>query len=366
MKQDYLKQLKLLLDNYRMEDKEKQDILTDYDDMYENYRDFGMSETDIEVKLGDPNRIIHDLTEGYAKVGDAVELSPGKTKAIALSPFAALLLFFVGGFLFDGWTYSWMAFLLIPVTAITLNMAGSDKHLFTALSPFAALIAFFVLGFVFELWHPGWLVFTVIPFIAITTEIKTMKPLEYLTAISFFLILPVYVLYFGERDLWIPGWLIFLAIPAIGALNEKSLLKILIWELLIVGGVAGYLWIGEAYDRFDLALLAFLPLVSYALLREEGGIRQMPKEYRYLLLLSVVVYVALGLLFDLWGYAWLVFLSIPVYAIYTNAEGSARIIGIMPFVATFLFMTLGWFFDLWAFAWMAYLLIPVVAIIKEA
>jgi len=378
MKEQYLKELRGLLDLYNMESTEKDDIISDYEEMYDNWTEYGMSDTDVETKLGVPSTIIDELTEGYRKKSSSsssqTSSSSGiRTKIIALSPFVALILFFVGGFVFDAWAYSWIAFLLIPVTAIIAEMSFKDPHVFTALAPFAATIGYGILGFYYNLWHPGWLIFLIIPVIAIITERKTMKFFELLTALSPFIAVGVFFLYFGERDLWVPGWLVFLIIPALGILNEKRLIKVLLWETLLIGGALGYLYIGETYGAYDWALFAFAPLALVSLLSSDVEISffKMPKEYRVVTLIAVVGFVGLGLLSDtiglnMWGYAWLTFLLIPVYAIQTEVTGSEKVIAFMPFVSVFIFFTLGFFFGLWAYAWLAFLLIPIVAIIKEA
>lgn len=46
------------------------------------------------------------------------------TVAVSISPFVALILFFLTGALF-GWNYSWLWFLLVPVTAVIVYGAGT-------------------------------------------------------------------------------------------------------------------------------------------------------------------------------------------------------------------------------------------------
>jgi hypothetical protein len=332
--------------------------------MYDNWREYGMNDEDIEKKLGKPSAIYFDLVEGYRKVGD-IPVSKNANKMIALMPFIATILFFIIGFGFDGWTWGWMAFLLIPMVAIFMNMPG-DIHKWVALSPFITLITFFILGFVYNYWHPGWMVFLLIPLTAILVESKQNGLLNTLIAISPIVITGVYVYLGIENNLWIPAWVMFLLIPAIAVIHEKRFLRALFWEVFIFGGIAGYLYVGYTFDEWTLALLSFIPLVVYAILQDIENWRGIPLVYRLLSAGSLIAFVLLGLLTSMWGYFWIVFLIIPVYAIYHEVEGDEKIIALMPFIATFIFFTLGWFFDLWAWAWIAYLLIPMVAIIKEA
>jgi len=93
MKTEYLISLRSLLDGYQMEETEKDDIINDYNDMYENYLDYGMSDDDVEKKLGKPKSIIGSLVEGYRRVPTKQSKSG---KLIALMPFISLILFFVG------------------------------------------------------------------------------------------------------------------------------------------------------------------------------------------------------------------------------------------------------------------------------
>jgi len=58
MKNNYLEELKGLLNLYQMEDNEVNDIVNDYDDMYNNWIETGMSEEEVESKLGTPRSII--------------------------------------------------------------------------------------------------------------------------------------------------------------------------------------------------------------------------------------------------------------------------------------------------------------------
>jgi len=103
MKNDYLGKLRVLLDKYQMSDTEKDDIINDYSEMYDNWVAYGMGEEEVEEKLGKPNSIIRELAEGYRKVGaPSVEASKKNSKVIAITPFIALIAFFIIGFGFDG------------------------------------------------------------------------------------------------------------------------------------------------------------------------------------------------------------------------------------------------------------------------
>ena len=365
MKTEYLISLRSLLDGYQMEETEKDDIINDYNDMYENYLDYGITDDEVEGKLGKPRSIIGSLVEGYNKVP---RKQPKGNKVIALMPFISLIIFFVSGFVFDLWAYSWMAFLLIPITAIIINMAqDKDEHMTTALSPFVAVIAFFILGFGFDLWHPGWVVFLIIPVLGIFNSRRGMKPLELLTALSPFIALIVYVFLVVEYEGWHPGWLVFMIIPAIGLLNEKNIGKLFLSELLLLGGVAGYLYIGYTFEEWGYAAFVFVPFILYMIYIGNITIwdKDIPNGYKITVIATLATYFTVSFISGWWAITWLIFFAIPVYAISRETKGNEKIIALTPFVAVTIFMLLGFVFSAWAWAWIAFLIIPMSAIIKS-
>ena len=366
MKTEYLKILRELLDRYQMEEEEKQDIVNDYNDMYENYLDYGMTDFEVQDKLGKPKSIIGSLVEGYKRVPTKTTKS---SKLIAIMPFISLVIFFIAGFVFEAWAYGWMAFLLIPVVAIVSEMGvKKGNHVTTALSPFAAVIVFFILGFGFNLWHPGWVVFLIIPVLGIFNSRDGMKPIELLTALSPFIALLAYVFLVVEYELWHPGWTVFILIPAVGLLNEKNVGKMLLSELLLLGGTAAYLYLGYTYqDMWGYAALTFLPFAAYSMYIGNVSLwdEDIPNGYKIVILASLITYFAVSFISGWWAITWIIFLAIPVYAISRETKGSERFIAITPFVAVTIFMLLGFIFGAWAWAWIAFLIIPISAILKS-
>lgn len=366
MKNNYLDDLRGLLNNYKMDDSEKSEIIEDYNDMYEAYLGKGMNDDEVEKKLGSPRSIIRDLAEGYRKVEKPL---PGGEKLIALTPFIALITFFILGFGFDLWHPGWIVFTIIPVTAIIVEMGKTrDEQLTTALSPFFASLLYLYLGFYHGLWHPGWLVFIIIPMLGIWNSRRTLTKLDLLVSLSPFLAGIAYV-YLGLQGYWTEGWVVFLGIPMLGVLNEKNILKLIAWELLFISGIAGYLYIGYTYpDMWAYGLFAFTPVLIYGIVTGniQVELKGMPKGYQKAIIFSTAVFLLLGFIFGLWGVAWLVFLVIPIYAIKTEAPKKEHWVAISPFVALTIFFVLGFFFGLWAYSWLAFLMIPVIAIIKNS
>lgn len=364
MKKEYLLMLKELLDRYDMPENEKEDILEDYSEMYDNYKERGVSEEEIQEKLGKPKSVIAGLVEGYRRIPKP---SDSRHKLIAVSPFISLVVFFVLGFGFGEWVYSWMSFLLIPVTAIIVEMSRSkDPHITTALSPFIATVAFYILGMHYGLWHPGWAVFLIIPILGVFNSRKEMNTLALLTALSPFAAVVAYI-YIGELGYYHPGWLILFVVPFVGAIHEKTSKMLLIW-LLIAIGVGGYLYLDSSFDFGNYSLLTFAPLALFYLLQSENGLfsPEVPKGYKITVAASVVTYFLVSFLTGAWEVTWLIFFAIPVYAINREVEGSEKQIALTPFIATTIFMLVGFFFSAWAWSWLAFLIIPIWAIIKEA
>lgn len=360
MKKDYINELKELLDRYDMDQTEKSDILSDYDEMYESWEDRGMNDDEIIEKLGNPKSIIRELTDGIPR--KKTKESKKEHKLIAVMPFVSLVIFFTLGFLYNLWHISWVAFLLIPVTAIIVE-TKNKKEMMIAISPFISTVLFLYLGFFHQLWHPGWLVFLIIPVAGIIFGSK-LKLLTLLTSLSPFITLGAFF-YLGHLGYYHPGWLVFLLIPTIGVLHEKNPNKKYPLLLALIIAMFGYLYLYlEGYD-WDYCFLSFIPLGLIVLYKAYQELKDLSWGYRITIVLSVVSYILLGYYFNLWGFAWLVFFSIPMYAIILEVDGDDKLISLMPFISVILFFSLGWFLHLWAVAWLVFLLIPVVAIMKE-
>ena len=325
-KKTYLDTLQTLLSTYDIPKKDIEDIISDYASLWEECEQQVMTQDDIVSKLGKPDDIIGELTEGYQKlsVKKARKKHHQSSKLIAITPFIALPLFFLLGFTVPGaWTYAWLAFLIIPMTAIITQGPQDLLQKLTALSPFIALFIFFLI--------------------------------------------------LGPNNLWYPGWIIFLLIPAIGILNESNIRKKIALEALLLLGVFIYLYWVQMFQSGQIpqflgvnipyAELALLPFVLYLLV--DGLIKLSIFETKYLIIIviSITLYVWISVTYNLWVISWLIFFIFPVYAI-LSSNSSDKLIASMPFISTSLFMLLGYFFNWWAFAWLVFLIIPVTAILK--
>lgn len=328
-KQTFLKTLRDALNMYDFTALEKEDIINDYTSLWDEYQFKGMEDDAISKKLGDPYTFVSELSDGHEKLSHkkARNVRSRNNKWIALTPFIALILFFLLGFTVPGaWMYAWLTFLIIPMSAIILE--GPSKLLLklTALSPFLALI--------------------------------------------------IYFLVLGPLNLWYPGWVIFAIIPAIGLLNDPNKQKVVIFETALIVTIGLYLYVLHLHtiDQAPVILgwtlwpseLIFVPLllvVSYEWLK---NILKNGKMYLILLLVSAVLFVFIG--FNLpngFLIAWLPFFSIPLYGIYKNVGSKDKLVAMMPMISTTIFILLGYFFNAWSLAWLVYLLIPMTAIIKN-
>ena len=89
-------------------------------------------------------------------------------------------------------------------------------------------------------------------------------------------------------------------------------------------------------------------------------------------IIVTIVYLALGLVWGLWHPGWLVFLLIPVlyFLLPTKVNGKWTIkpdIKSLPYpvFATFLFLLFGFLFDGWIWAWLIFLTIPIWAFYRK-
>jgi len=375
MKEKYLKELRELLEEYKISQDELEDILADYGEMIDDAVSKKMDEDKIIRMIGTPKEVVRSLSEEFKKDEDYIYIHRGgkvtnkDNRIVALMPFISLIVFFVLGLGFDLWHPGWIVFLSIPMTAIIVNVFDrSSMNGFIALSPFVALIAFLILGFAYDLWHPGWLVFFVIPLLGILSAIKTMRFISFLTAISPFVATIVFILVGQYTGLWNPIWLVFLIIPMIGVLHETKAWKVLVYELSFLIAIAAYLYAGYLFSEWGYGMFAFLIPIGVSLLLSEDSVIRVHGggRFEWLVLLGLtIIFVGSGILFGNWAYMWQVFLLLPVATILRHGPNNSKLVACMPFISTILFYSLGYFFDLWAFSWLAFLLIPMVAIVKN-
>jgi len=363
MKAEYLQAIRDLLGNYQISKSEQDDILSDYDGMYEDGLAKGMTDQDVVDFLGMPETVVSGLAENYRKV----EKPKIGNKLVALSPFVAVIAYILMGTLAGLWHPGWLVFLLIPIVAITVDLFQKrDLNIVIGLMPFVSVIIYLLVGFESGIWHPTWLIFFLIPVVAICVTARTRKVIETLTALSPFVAVTTFFI-LGIYGLWHPGWLVFFLVPVIGILNIKPLWKLIVYELTFLLAIGLYLFLGYGYGAWVYGLFAFLIPFAAGLLLSDVKFAAVGENWteRLVAIGAVAVYIVCGILFTSWPYLWLIFFLIPIVAILRHSPRENRLVAISPFVAVAIFYLLGYFADLWAVSWLAFLLIPVVAILTR-
>jgi hypothetical protein len=282
--------------------------------------------------------------------------------------------------------------------AKTLFRGKRKDHIAVALSPFIATITFFLLGFFFDAWHPGWLVFLSIPIIAILTESRHKNrfiPLFPIVYTVFYVLVGT----FGNREfiinlsiinteqvqvtlplLWHPLWAGYLYTIALTEVIEKD-------EGIKskINGATTFLLV-TAYIAFELIygpkLWHLLFIVATIVIGIITGTIKFVIDIKFegiknklnvlfvvgFAALITISYIVLGFLLGTWGILWILFLFIPMLAIYLeqrSGKDKFEIVAYTPFVATILFFLVGYYFNLFAISWLFFLLIPITGIIED-
>ena len=90
-----------------------------------------------------------------------------KAKIIGITPFIALIAFFLTGkFLDKAWSWNWSFFLLIPLVSILLNINfKKPKKIISAVLSLSLIAAYLVSGIVYSGWNWNWVMFFGFPII---------------------------------------------------------------------------------------------------------------------------------------------------------------------------------------------------------
>lgn len=357
-KKQYINNLKELLLEKNVTNEDISVIIEDYEELYDEALNRGLSNEEIYSQLGDTefvyNQLKHDLN--YIKANE--------NKIVSLSPFIALIIFFVLGFAFDLWNYSWLAFLLIPIIAVIVNVRGTNKII--ALSPFVSVIVYYLLGMIFGLWHPGWLIFFIIPISGILINTKGKEVLYGLGV--FFVIISFVTISFVSGETWKYNLLILLAIPLFTYIFNYKKRANLVGASLMLFAIVGYIMLLQSNVLFEHAIFIFIIPIIFAIFN--GNIKitiiNNHENSKFLMISFLVIlatYFGISLVFGYWNLTWLILLLIPMTIIYST-EKFKHLVAFTPFIATILFILVGHFFNAWQYAWMIYLIIPMTGILE--
>ncbi len=360
-KETYLKELRNYLEQKSVASKDVATVISDYSELYDEATDLGNDDQSVAEKLGSPKDIFIAIkdTLSFSKKDD--------NKLVAISPFIATILFFSIGFGLEGWSYAWLVYLIIPLTAIWSSEKGKEKIIGS--SPFVAVIIFFALGFIGGLWHPGWLIFLLVPFVAIILDEKGK---DKIIALSVFIIIPTFILIgtYVSPTFYAYGWAMFAITPVLALILNPMKLKEVVMLCAILLAVAAQLTIyfmtGDVtYTWYPYILpVALALLFGYVDLVIDAKLNFKEKAWVAIaILLVVVAYLTVSLLIpNVWGWSWIILLLIPMIGIYDSSKFKTPV-AYTPFIAVITFMILGTIFGLWHIAWLVFLLIPMTAIL---
>ena len=309
MKNEYLDELKEILTNHDVSESDIKDILSDYEQMYEEGLDKDMSDHEIRSLLGEPKTVYEDLKDTLS----FIVRKHGKNKFVALSPFLAVITFLAIGLSTNIWHPTWLVFMLIPISGV---LSSHSKGMIVGLSPFVALITFMLVGTYLGYW-------------------------EY-------------------------AWLAFLLVPILGFLFHPTKKNIFVFLSLIVA-IAFYVYMVYVYNEIRIGALGFiLPIlvsISFKKVTVEWNINKMGISTSIFTIFYILVFLLIGFLVpNGWGFSWMILLLIPTTAVILS--GHFRWVAIMPFLATIIFFSLGYFFQLFEYSWMAFFLIPITGILE--
>ncbi len=365
MKRDYLEQLEERLHEHQVVDADIQDVLMDYEGMYDDAIDRGLTDEETVELLGEPKKVVRDLLDTL-QIRDFREVRRKNNKLVALAPFIAVIAFFLLGYFGDLWHPGWLVFLFIPIAGILGNVNKKEK--FVALSPFIAVIVFIFLGVAYNAWHPGWLVFLIIPLSGVLFSARRrdrlIGSLPFLTLLAFIL-LGFYL------EAWAWAWLFFLLIPFLAAITRGKNLErfVLAPSILLAVGFYLYMYLVEGMPEYGL-IGFILPVVVALSLGKINITIDHNWTFRattqtFIILCCIAAFLVVGLTVpNAWGWAWMILLLIPITSILINSK-RLRLTPLMPFIAVIIFFSVGYFFTMFHISWLAFLLIPMTGILEN-
>lgn len=316
---NYLNDLKAYLEEKNINKRQIEEIVNDYSELYEEYLTNGLTNEEIILKLGTPKEVYQSLKG-----------------------------------------------------TITKTEKSSFGNKIVAISPFLSVIVYMLLGSYLKAWHPGWVVFLSIPLFSVMFNSKNL-----LTAITesliFIGIIIAVLLPYYELLTWKYSWLFIISflIPSTFAYNKQSLFKALLMKASLIIAITLYIVLIALNVSVPISLLSFiLPLIVgvYAgHIEIDFNFNKGVKKVIIItsLLISVSLFIILGLIYNNWVYMWQILLiPLIIIVVIENDQNDYVLTSIMPFLATIIFYSLGYFYNAWSVSWIAYLLIPLTAILE--
>lgn len=174
MKANYINKLLEVL-KIVFSDAEANAITDDYKELYEDYLANGFTDEEVIKKLGDPKDIVKSLLEDQNRIFPRVVKrsvtlpKSNQRKLIQAMPILSVMIFLILGYTLEAWHPGWLVFLSIPVSGILF--APYKKRKLAALSPFIAVTIFMLVGtYVENGFMYSWLAFLLIPLFGILSS----------------------------------------------------------------------------------------------------------------------------------------------------------------------------------------------------
>lgn len=299
---NYIDSLKKYLLEKNIKKEQVNEIIKDYSEFYEEYFNNGLNNNEIIDILGTPSDVYHSLKGTISK-----EKRPAYYhKILSVSPFISTIVFVLLGFYLNAWHPSWLVYLSIPFTAVTFNEGRLNKRLTEGLIFIGIVLAFLFSHFKILEWRYAWL----------------------------FLISFIF-----------PGFFVY---------SKQSNLKALIPFISMIIAVISYIVLLLLNVSVPIALLSFiLPIIISIYLGYIEVDFNLNKGIKRIIIVSSIiislgVFIALGLTLNNWVYIWQVLLvPIIITIIFESKNGNHVFTSVMPFFATIIFYSLGYFYSLW-------------------
>lgn len=317
-KKIFLEELKQELNESNYTSDQINEIIEDYDMMITEAIERNEDEETFISRLGTVRDVVRNIKK---------ELPSKKTennRIIAIMPFVSVILFFALGFGLGAWQPGWLVFLLIPITAISIETKGLTRMV--ALSPFVCTITFILLGHFFSWWHPMWAIFLfIIPLGLWKEKGKYGSIVAIYTVIS----IVAYMVIAWRTDTFVR------------------------WHLLILGQLIPVfvgVWLYDAFQNEKGRLVDGIIVLSA-------------------LLVFIPLYWFVGNRFGLWHPTWLIFLLIPMMVLLYHQlfkKEKVALVAYIPFIATIGFFLWGEYGKAYHYSWLVFLLIPIVAILGKS
>ncbi len=318
-KQDFLEELREALNDYAYEAAVITDVLEDHQNLIEEAVERGFSESDYISTLSTPKQIAKSLKNVEKRREEKDH------KLLKLSPFLAIIAFFLIGFGTGAWHPGWLVFLIIPIAGVLFKDVGESKLL--VLSPFFSIIVFFLIGHYIGRYDLSFLVFFSIPALGLVGKKRLIDRISLIG----FIVLPLTYLAIQLTNPTPFGWIVLTPLIVLSFLSGAIQIRV---DFLSKGR--------EDFGR----RLGFLIATATSLL---------------------IVYIVIGLLTNAWHPWWVLVMILPMVMIYLIDDNERlNFVAYTPFIAVMLFFLVGHYFNLYQLSWLFFLMIPIVGVLKES